>query len=83
MVCVCVCLERIEPLEKCLSLWATLLKDGSVPAVRDPKHTASAILLMAAHYTLMGKVHTRARAHTLSCRHTAHSFISLYCLVFL
>ncbi|XP_053492769.1 separin isoform X2 [Ictalurus furcatus] len=47
--------KHIEPLEKCLSLWVTLLKDGSVPAVRDPKHTASSILLMAALYTLMGK----------------------------
>ncbi|MCJ8729137.1 hypothetical protein PDJAM_G00102520 [Pangasius djambal] len=47
--------KRIEPLEKCLSLWKTLLKDGSVPAVRDPKHTASSILLMAALYTLIGK----------------------------
>ncbi|MCI4374988.1 hypothetical protein PGIGA_G00103820 [Pangasianodon gigas] len=47
--------KRIEPLEKCLSLWTTLLKDDSVPAVRDPKHTASSILLMAALYTLMGK----------------------------
>ncbi|XP_046701101.1 separin [Silurus meridionalis] len=47
--------KHLEPLEKCLSLWATLLKDGSVPTVRDHKQTASSILLMAALYTLMGK----------------------------
>uniref|UniRef100_A0A8C1V9L5 separase n=1 Tax=Cyprinus carpio TaxID=7962 RepID=A0A8C1V9L5_CYPCA len=39
---------------KCLSLWRSLLK-GSVPAVRDPKLTASSMTLMAALYTLMGK----------------------------
>ncbi|KAK3575127.1 hypothetical protein QTP86_020811 [Hemibagrus guttatus] len=47
--------KHIKPLDTCLSLWTTLLKDDSVPAVKDPKHTASAILLMAALYTLMGK----------------------------
>uniref|UniRef100_A0A8C2L746 separase n=1 Tax=Cyprinus carpio TaxID=7962 RepID=A0A8C2L746_CYPCA len=44
-----------EPLDRCLSLWRSLLK-GSVPAVRDPKLTASSMTLMAAFYTLMGKV---------------------------
>ncbi|XP_042615136.1 separin-like [Cyprinus carpio] len=43
-----------EPLDRCLSLWRSLLK-GSVPAVRDPKLTASSMTLMAALYTLMGK----------------------------
>ncbi|XP_059426784.1 separin [Carassius carassius] len=43
-----------EPLDRCLSLWRNLLK-GSVPAVRDPKLTASSMTLMAALYTLMGK----------------------------
>ncbi|XP_051562768.1 separin-like isoform X2 [Myxocyprinus asiaticus] len=43
-----------EPLDRCLSLWRSLLR-GSVPAVRDPKLTASSITLMAALYTLMGK----------------------------
>uniref|UniRef100_A0A8C1JG81 separase n=1 Tax=Cyprinus carpio TaxID=7962 RepID=A0A8C1JG81_CYPCA len=43
-----------EPLDRCLSLWRSLLK-GSVPAVRDPKLTATSMTLMAALYTLMGK----------------------------
>ncbi|XP_067229495.1 separin isoform X1 [Chanodichthys erythropterus] len=43
-----------EPLDRCLSLWRSLLR-GSVPAVRDPKHTAYSMTLMAALYTLMGK----------------------------
>ncbi|KAI2663698.1 Separin [Labeo rohita] len=43
-----------EPLDRCLSLWRSLLK-GSVPAVRDPKLTASSTSLMAALYALMGK----------------------------
>lgn len=47
--------ELSEPLDRCLSLWRSLLK-GSVPAVRDPKLTASSMTLMAALYTLMGKV---------------------------
>lgn len=49
------CLELSEPLDKSLSLWRSLLK-GSLPTVRDPKLTASSITLMAALYTLMGKV---------------------------
>ncbi|XP_056607508.1 separin [Triplophysa dalaica] len=43
-----------EPLDKSLSLWRSLLK-GSLPAVRDPKLTASSITLMSALNTLMGK----------------------------
>ncbi|XP_077054466.1 separin isoform X1 [Siphateles boraxobius] len=43
-----------EPLDRCLSLWRSLLK-GSVPAVRDPKLTAYSMTLMAALYTLIGK----------------------------
>ncbi|XP_021329799.2 separin isoform X2 [Danio rerio] len=46
--------KQSEPLDKCLSLWRSLLK-GAVPAVRDPKLTASSMTLMAALYTLMGK----------------------------
>ncbi|KAL7891419.1 hypothetical protein AOLI_G00008950 [Acnodon oligacanthus] len=44
-----------EPLDRCLSLWRTLLKDEHLPEVRDPKHTAYSISLMAALYSLMGK----------------------------
>ncbi len=51
--------ELSEPLDRCLSLWRSLLK-GSVPAVRDPKLTAASMKLMAALYSLMGKV----RLHT-------------------
>jgi len=47
--------ELSEPLDRCLSLWRSLLK-GSVPAVRDPKLTAYSMTLMAALYTLIGKV---------------------------
>ncbi|XP_051996262.1 separin [Xyrauchen texanus] len=43
-----------EPLDRCLFLWRSLL-GGSVPAVRDPKLTASSITLMSALYTLIGK----------------------------
>ncbi|XP_043098773.1 separin isoform X2 [Puntigrus tetrazona] len=43
-----------EPLDRCLSLWRSLLK-RSVPAVRDPKLTASSMILMSTLYTLIGK----------------------------
>lgn len=56
--------ELSEPLDRCLSLWRSLLK-GSVPAVRDPKLTASSMTLMAALYTLMGKV--RLNIHIIHC----------------
>ncbi|XP_056316195.1 separin [Danio aesculapii] len=46
--------KQSEPLDRCLSLWRSLLR-GSVPAVRDPKLTASSMTLMATLYTLMGK----------------------------
>ncbi|KAF5897593.1 separin, partial [Clarias magur] len=58
--------KRTEPLEECLSLWGTLLKDASVPAVRDPKHTASSILIMAALYTLMGKTLQALQSYRLA-----------------
>uniref|UniRef100_A0A671RHH8 separase n=1 Tax=Sinocyclocheilus anshuiensis TaxID=1608454 RepID=A0A671RHH8_9TELE len=48
------CFNLLAQSSKCLSLWRSLLK-GSVPAVRDPKLTASSMTLMAALYTLMGK----------------------------
>lgn len=46
--------KQSEPLDRCLSLWRSVLR-GPVPAVRDPKVTASSMTLMAALYTLMGK----------------------------
>ncbi|XP_047669952.1 separin-like [Tachysurus fulvidraco] len=64
--------NRIKPLDKSLSLWTTLLKKGSVPAVRDPKHTANSILLMAALYTLMGK-----SLQALECYQLAASLLRL------
>lgn len=56
--------ELSEPLDRCLSLWRSLLK-GSVPAVRDPKLTAYSMTLMAALYTLIGKV--RLHTHITHC----------------
>uniref|UniRef100_A0A3B1ISX3 separase n=1 Tax=Astyanax mexicanus TaxID=7994 RepID=A0A3B1ISX3_ASTMX len=47
--------KRSKPLDRCLSLWRSLLKEGKVPAVRDPTNTAYSISLMASLYTLMGK----------------------------
>ncbi|TRY54956.1 hypothetical protein DNTS_020719 [Danionella cerebrum] len=46
--------KQSEPLDRCLSLWRSLLR-GSVPRVRDPKLTGTSMTLMAALYTLMGK----------------------------
>ncbi|XP_062853099.1 separin [Trichomycterus rosablanca] len=58
--------KRIEPLDRCLSLWVSLIKEDSVPAVRDPKHTAFSISLMAALYSLMGKPLQSLRGYQLA-----------------
>ncbi|XP_066521255.1 separin isoform X2 [Hoplias malabaricus] len=65
--------KRSEPLDRCLSLWGTLLKKESVPAVRDPKHTAYSISLMSALYLLMGKPLQALEGYQLSA--------SLFCLL--
>ncbi|XP_072539170.1 separin [Salminus brasiliensis] len=47
--------KRSEPLDRSLTLWGSLLKEGRVPAVRDPTHTAYSLSLMASLHSLMGK----------------------------
>uniref|UniRef100_A0A3B3ZER2 separase n=1 Tax=Periophthalmus magnuspinnatus TaxID=409849 RepID=A0A3B3ZER2_9GOBI len=47
---------KIQPLERALSDWTALLKNGVVPSVRSPKQTCTSIAVMAALFRLMGKL---------------------------
>ncbi|XP_076870727.1 separin [Brachyhypopomus gauderio] len=58
--------KHCEPLNRCLSLWGALLKQGTVPAVREPKRTASSLLLAAALCSLMAKPLEALRGYRLA-----------------
>nr|XP_020448836.1 separin [Monopterus albus] len=70
------CLWGLEPLERALHEWSTLLHSKILPSVRSPKKTCSSIALTAALFRLKGKPLKALEAYQLVTglsRHLADS----------